>query len=210
MSNYFPPGYGVPSGAFVGGSNPQATGFGDPSNPRPAVLSMPNVADMAGRGPVPWVRYPFFPTAPFYSTDPHVGYETRYYGQTLLSTDADYATNSEAIRTVQFDIPCRLVAINAAGFSQAAGNALPVGVGPRDCFLFRAEYTTGNKLHTAARMASTVVGTAERPGELGGVGMTIDAGASLILGITPLIASLRIDITLHCLEIRPPRNYVGR
>jgi hypothetical protein len=127
-----------------------------------------------------------------------------------LSTDADYNTNSEAIRTVQFDIPCRLVAINAGGFSQAAGNALPVGVGPRDCFLFRAEYTTGNKLHTAARMASTVVGTAERPGELGGVGMTIDAGASLIIGITPLIASLRIDVPLHCLVIRPPRNNDGR
>jgi len=78
---------------------------------------------------------------------------------------------------------------------------------PLDSFLFRIEYTTGDRLMTGARMASTVVGSMENPGEIGGTGYTIDQGASLILGITPLMANLRIDITLICLEIRGSTNF---
>ena len=63
---------------------------------------------------------------------------------------------------------------------------------------------------TAARLASTVVGSMENPGEIGGTGYTIDAGASLVLGITPIPlltgATFRIDITLVCLEIRGQTN----
>jgi hypothetical protein len=204
--------YGVPSTAYVGGASPGAYPYGeDPSgSPRPAVIRMPGAADMGGHGPVPWVRYPYFPTAPFYSTDPNVGYQTRYYSSGILSTDVDYTVNAETIRTVQFDIPCRLIALNGASFSVAAGNALPVGLGPRDTFLFRLEYTTGDRLHIASRLASTVLGTQEGPGELGGTGWTIDQGAAVILGITPLLPSLRIDITMVCLEMRGPRNYAPR
>jgi hypothetical protein len=77
-------------------------------------------------------------------------------------------------------------------------------------FLFRVEYTTGDRLMTAARLASTVVGTQENPGEIGGTGYTIDQGASLVLGITPLAnapANFRIDITLVCLEVRGQSNF---
>jgi hypothetical protein len=202
-------GYGVPSGAYVGGYTtadavpPQ----GAPQPPREAVVRMPTAAEMGGPGPVKWVRYPFFPTAPFYSTDPNVGYQTRYYSALLISTEADYTVGTEAIRTIQFDIPSRLIAINGASFNTAAGNALPVGVGPRDTFLFRLEYTQGDRLHINARLASTVLGTGERPGEIGGAGWTIDQGASVVLGITPLIANLRIEVTLVCMEMRGPRNY---
>ena len=103
---------------------------------------------------------------------------------------------------MQFDIPCRLIAINGAAFN--TNTLLPVS---NDNYLFRLEYTTGDKLHTASRLASTVVGSAERPGEIGGAGYTIDQGASVILGITPLVQNLRIDITLVCLEMRGPRNF---
>ena len=48
----------------------------------------------------------------------------------------------------------------------------PSGVKANDTYLFRAEYTTGDKLHTAARLGSTVLGTDENPGELGGAGYT--------------------------------------
>ena len=74
-------------------------------------------------------------------------------------------------------------------------------------YLFRMEYSTGDKLHTAARLAETVVGTMENPGEIGGHGFNIDQGASVQLGLTPLIDDLRIDITLVCLEMRGPRNF---
>jgi len=65
---------------------------------------------------------------------------------------------------------------------------------------------------TSARLASTVVGSMENPGEIGGSGYTIDQGASVVLGMTPLAnapANFRIDITLVCLEIRGNRNFIG-
>jgi hypothetical protein len=65
---------------------------------------------------------------------------------------------SETVRTVQFDIPARVIAINASCVNTAVNGALPVGVNPRDCFLFRVEYTTGDRLHIAPRLGSTVVG----------------------------------------------------
>jgi hypothetical protein len=80
-------------------------------------------------------------------------------------------------------------------------------------YLFRCEYTTGDRLHVAARIASTVVGTAQNPGEIGGHGYNIDQSATLTVGITPLLApagplsTVRIDITFVCLEMRGPRNF---
>jgi len=173
-----------------------------------AMLQMPNVFELGGQtaGQPSWYRQAYYPTAPFYSTRQDVGYQTRYYSGGIVNGTA----NSESIVVVQFDLPCRLIAINGAAFSTAAGNALPVGVGPRDAFLFRLEYTTGDRLMISQRMASTVCGTAERPGELGGTGYTIDQGASVTLGITPLLANLRIDVTLVCLEMRGPRNFIQR
>ncbi len=186
-----------------------------------ARLSMPTAGEMGGNRPAPWIRFPFFPTAPYYSTNPNVGYQVRYYSAGILSTDGDVTLGAESIRTVQFDIPCRVIAINGslAYTSAPPAAAGPFGRGvnnPLDLFLFRAEYTTGDRLHTTSRLASTVIGTAENPSEIGGTGYTIDQGGSLILGITPLSSindgggtAWRIDITLHCLEMRGSSNFVG-
>ncbi len=204
--------------------NPQ--GYGQSSHPNQdhvgpsglsARLDMPNMGQLGGQGQVPWVRFPFYPTSPYYSTNPNVGTQTRFYGATLLGSDTDYAVGTEAIRTVQFDIPCRLIAINAACCDPTTNIAggTPVPAGNLDCFLFRIEYTTGDRLMTAARLGSTVCGEMSNPGEIGGTGYTIDQGASLILGITPLAnlaglaANVRIDISLTCLEIRGQRNFVA-
>jgi hypothetical protein len=187
-----------------------------------ARTSLPTAGEMGGQNPQPWIRFPFFPTAPYYSTNPNVGYQTRYYSGGVISTDADInpaALGNEVIRTVTFDIPCRLIAIEGA-FSYTAlpntNNYLNFGGDPLDTFLFRAEYTTGDRLHTQARLASTVVGSASSPSEIGGTGYTIDQGGSLVLGITPLQCIVdagptawRIDITLHCLEMRGTSNFVG-
>lgn len=182
-----------------------------PQQTRSAVITMPTAAQMGGAGPIQFVRFPYYPTAPFYSTNPNVGYQTRFYSAGVLYTDADYQVGSEMIRTVQFDIPCRMIAINGSALyyfgNPVAVASLPLGVKPNDTYLFRAEYTTGDKLHTASRLGSTVVGSDENPGEIGGTGYTIDAGASFIIGVTPLLPNLRIDITLVCLEMRGPRNF---
>lgn len=179
---------------------------------RTPVIQMPTMSEMGGTRPQlpPFVRIPFFPTAPYYSTKENVGYQSRFYGATLLSTDTDYTVNTEAIRIVQFDMPCVLVAINGGAFETAVPANLS-GINPLNTFLFRMEYSTGDQLMTAARLGSTCVGTQQNPGEIGGYGYTINPGASVVLGITPLLANLRIDIGLVCLESRGPTNYtIGR
>jgi hypothetical protein len=189
---------------------PMAGSFHAPDNTQ-AKIHMPNIGELGGKGEVPFVRFPYYPTSPFYSTNPNVGTQTRFYGATLLNTDPDYTAGAESIRIVQFDIPVRLIAINAAATdpTTVVTSAAPAQ-NMLNSFLFRVEYTTGDRLMTAARLASTVVGTQENPGEIGGTGYTIDQGASLVLGITPLAnapANFRIDITLVCLEVRGQSNF---
>jgi hypothetical protein len=184
--------------------------FHAPSNTQ-AKIHMPNIGEMGGKGEVPFVRFPYYPTSPFYSTNPNVGTQTRFYGATLLNTDPDYNAGTESIRIIQFDIPVRLIAINAAATDPTTVvTAAAPAQNMLNSFLFRVEYTTGDRLMTAARLASTVVGTQENPGEIGGTGYTIDQGASLVLGITPLAnapANFRIDISLVCLEVRGQSNF---
>lgn len=176
--------------------------YGEPS----ALISMPTAGQMGGQQPVPWIRYPFYPTAPWYSTNPNVGYQVRYYSTGIIDTDADYTINSESIRTVQFDLPCRVVAINGAAIR--TNDLLALNLNTMNLqYLFRVEYTMGDKLHTTQRLAASVLGIGNEPGEIGGHGYNIDQGASLVVGITPLSANLRIDITFVCLEMRAPRNF---
>ena len=96
----------------------------------------------------------------------------------MLNSDSDYTAGSESIRTVQFDIPCRIIAINAAAVDPVtvSTNAAPT-INLLNCFLFRLEYTTGDKLMTAARLGSNTLGTAENPSEIGSSGYTVDQGA---------------------------------
>jgi hypothetical protein len=184
-----------------------------------ARVAMPTVGEMGGPRPAPWIRFPFFPTAPFYSTNPNVGYQVRYYSVGLLSTDTDITLGAESIRTITFDIPCRIIAMNAAFAYTAqysANSSIARGADPLDMFLFRSEYTTGDRLQIAARLGSTVVGTGADPAEIGGTGYTVDQGGSMIFGVTPLASindgaatAWRIDVTLHCLEMRGSSNFVG-
>ncbi len=180
---------------------------------RQALVSMPTSAQLGGNEVQPFVRFPFYPTAPWYSTNVNVGYQVRMYSTGIVSTDADYVVAAEAIRTVQFDLPCRLIAINGAMSNPTAAGVIGTLTEQNMNlhYLFRSEYTTGDRLQTNARLASTVVGTAQNPGEIGGHGYNIDQGATLTIGITPLLAAgattVRIDISLICLEMRGPRNF---
>ena len=183
---------------------------------RQAVIQMPTMGQLGQAQPgsrLPSrVRVPYFPTAPYVPTNPNVGIQSRFYGTTLVSGDADYTVGSEAIRIVQFDIPVVLIARNGSAFNTAtnggaAGNVLPLGVRPLDTFLFRMEYSTGDKFDTGPRIASTCLGDMMNPGELGGSGYVIQPGASVVVGLTPLLAGLRIDITFVCQEVRGPSNY---
>ena len=181
-------------------------------NPRAgARLNMPQVQQMGGniQGQPAFIRAPFYPTAPFYSTNPNVGYQTRFYSTGLnAATDTDYTVGSESIRRIQFDLPCRLIAMNGAAQTTSGVIGTLSGLDTRDLFLYRIEYTTGDQITVSSRLGSTILGTMENSGELGGTGYTINTGASLVIGITPLFTNLRIDITLVCLEMRGGSSYV--
>lgn len=173
-----------------------------------AVVEMPRVQDLGGQGEVPWVRSPFWPGAPFYSTRPDIGYTTRLYSQGINSTDADYVVGTEMTRQVPFDLPCVVLGLTGGVFSNAQGNALPVGVNPLDLFLVRFEYVQGDQFTVSARLGGSVLGTAKEPADVGGTGWTMNTGSTLTIGFTPLVASLRVDVTLWCLEMRGPSNFV--
>jgi len=206
-------GYGS---ATNGQGNMSAQAGGGANNQWNTKIQMPFAQDMGGTNPSmpPFVRSPYYPTAPFYSTDPNVGYQTRFYS-TGIVYNTDYTTaNSEIVRRVQFDLPCRLIAVNGASIplTTTGGDDVNLtdmaGLDPRDFFLFRMEYTTGDQITVSPRLGSNVLGTNEgNQGELGGVGYTINAGGSLVIGITPLYRNLRIDITLVCLEMRGASNF---
>lgn len=174
------------------------------------VIQLPSMGNLAGNQPPipPFVRMPFYPTAPRYSTMPNVGFFVRVYSVTLLYTDSDYVVGSEARRPLTFDIPGTAVEFNGGSFVQGGvTNAFPVGVGPLDCFLVQAELQTSEKVITSASLASAVLGTGQRPGELGNTGITVGPGSQIIFGITPLLANLRVTVTVKVLEARGPTNY---
>lgn len=183
---------------------------GAPGEPPPpgqgasGVIHQPNISELGGKeaGKPRWFRMAYFPTAPLYSTDPEVGYMPRYYSAELLNGQV----NAEVGVQVQVDQPVRVIAINGTAINTQGG---ALATDPRDSFLFRLEAGNGDKLHTAARLGSSIIGTASQPGEIGGSGYSIDGGSSVFLFITPLVATLRINITLVCMEIRGPRNFVG-
>ena len=152
-------------------------------------------------------RRPFYPTAPIYY--PGAGKVTRSWAIQVLPTDDGYAVGTTLTRTLTFPQPVVLVARNGAAFSTAAGNAFPVGLGPRDTFLVKFTIgQTSEAIDTSQVIASTVLGTGERPGEIGGDGWVIDAGNTLSIEIVPLVASQRISVTCIVLEQRGRANFV--
>jgi len=206
-------GYGAMSNGQGDMSNQAGGGANNQWNTR---IQMPFAQDMGGTTPniPPFVRSPFYPTAPYYSTDPNVGYQTRFYSAGAIYNQDYTSANSEVIKRVQFDLPCRLIAVNASAIPLTVTGGVDLnvtdiaGIDPRDLFLFRMEYTNGDQITVSPRLASNVCGTNEgKQGELGGVGYTINAGGSLVIGITPLFRNLRIDVTLVCLEMRGASNF---
>lgn len=137
------------------------------------------------------------------------GKQTRRYSTGLLPTDGDYAVGSEAIRIIRFEMPSTIFCENGAAFPTQVGNAFPVGVGPLDCFLYSSRTSNQQLLDVDPRIASTVLGSGQRPGQIGDHGWQMDAGQALVIGLTPLLPNLRIDISIYVLEQRGKRNFVG-
>lgn len=179
--------------------NPQ----GQPHQGQPpmAKVVMPSMADL-GQG---WYSRPFFPTAPLFSTEDRVGHVSRFYSTGIVNQPAGGAVPT----TVQFDLPCRVIAANASAMDTAAIANL-TGVNPLSLFSVQIDYVTGERLLVnGPRIAATFLGSAERPGEIGGFGWTVNPGGAFIVTITPWVANLRIDIVFHVLELRGASNFTS-
>jgi hypothetical protein len=178
------------------------------SNPHTASAERPNPPARPEQMP-PWLPgAPFYPTRPWVSTDRGVGNQVRYYGTGIDSTATDYVVGSEVSRTLQFDLPVAIMDVRGA----ATLAEDPIGGGITEfnmnlLWKLRIDRAQGDAIHTAARLASTVVGTSSRPGEVGLHGIRVDRGGALIVYFTPLVADLSIDITFACIEYRAPTNY---
>lgn len=217
----------MPSAAQLGGaqqwpgSNPSMPQV-QPFHPQqmqqaaPQAVAHQNPVDPSGPPahmilPPPWVRVPFFPTAPWVPTNPNVGFQTRFYSASISSADSDYSVGTEAIRPIQFDIPCRVIAINgAAQLTTASVGGGITEVNMNTFWMLSITSSMGDKLTQFPQIAATIVGTGRNPGEIGGAGYNVDQGSTLQIGFTPLLAGLRIALTLVCLEMRAPVNFSVR
>lgn len=172
--------------------------------PGAALPVMPLFQDLAAKG-VEFDR--FYPTQPALLKAGHG--MSRFYSTGIVAGDASYAVGSEAPLLVRVDFPCTLIAMQGAAFNtdDETDNALPQGVGPRDCWLVSIKSSANDFYTVSPRLASTVVGTGELPGEVGYSGWVFDGGAGCVVGITPLLPNLRIDLTLVMLEQRGQTNF---
>jgi len=194
------PAYGMPAvtGVAVTPGNPVGGG---------AAINMPSRAQMGGEGgPLPpWQRVPVYPPQLLLSTNKYVGHQTRDYGAGILNI----AINTVTTATVQFDTPSILFALTASAFT-TDGVGLPVGREALDTFLIGLEHSNGDRLTTTARLGSTICGSASQPRLVGGNGWVFDRGSTAVFLITPLMANLRIDVNLMCIEERGPSNLTNR
>lgn len=156
---------------------------------------------------VRWMRLPLSEPAPWipYNDQNTIGTFTRIYAVNVTSP-TDVAAGTEAIKTIQVDIPGAVCELMGSART-TDGSDFPVGASPRDMFLVRFDHSQGDKLTTQAAIGTAVVGTAERPKKVIGNGWKFGRGSTILLGITPLVTNLRVDITITYVEFRAGANF---
>lgn len=172
-----------------GGQQMQPAAF-PPGTSNPAgLLNPPGFANYAQAPNVRWIRIPAHlpqigvPDAEFITIKPF----------DIVNTFSGNAANAAYTQTVQFPEPCTIFAVTAAVID-TAGGAFPVGLDPLDAFTIALTRTNSDKLQSSAGLGSTICGTAQRPRYVGPSGWVQDRGSSIQVVITPLRASLRIDL----------------
>jgi len=170
-----------------------------------AVLNMPGFQQLGGQQAPAWRRAPVFPTATFFSTDPNVSFQPRIYSLSLLPTE--YTLGASVARSLRFDTPGTIIAINGSAFNTGAGNAFPLGVFANDTYQVLFEGVTGDKYTTLPVIASSILGNGQNPGEIGCFGYVINSGATFNVTITPLLANLLISLAFVVVETRAGTNY---
>ena len=162
-----------------------------------ALLDPPSMMQRAKNG-VYYARQPVFEPRPWLAVDPGVGSQPRRYVTGITGEPA----NTEVISTIQIDIPGCIYALTGAAYDTVGNTSAGL-----DQFLVRFEHSTGDRLDTIEALGSALLGTAQFPALIGGVGWNFDRGSTIRVGITPLVANLRIDVVCWMIEQRGPMNW---
>jgi len=117
------------------------------------------------------------------------------------------AANTYQAQNFQFFQPGLIYSINASAYL-ADGGDLPIGRNALDTFKVRFYFSAGsttvlnvtNLGGTTPILASTVLGTGQLPGFIGGLGLKVDQGWQLSVDIQTLLDNLEVTITLVFLE----------
>lgn len=185
-----------PYGPWPTIGNPGASGalLQMPDSPQglrqyPAVEWHPTELDHA----TPWIPY---------ARDNSIGLFTRQYTITF----SNGAAGTEQIVPLNPGIPLCITDVSGS-VRDTTGGALPLGMNPLDNFAIRIQATTGDQYVVGSGLGGSVVGTAQFPRKLPGMGWKIARGATIQAFITPFLANLRVDITFMCVEIRAGGNF---
>jgi hypothetical protein len=149
-----------------------------------------------------WYREPVYEPRIFFPNSEHIAKQARIRSVSISNQPA----NTEVSQFINIDVPAVNYAISAAAID-TAGAALPAGLDPLDTFLVRFAHNSGDRLTPISQLGSCVCGSGAFPFLIGGAGWIFDRGGSLEVGITPLRANLRIDVTCWFIEILGPLNY---
>lgn len=162
-----------------------------------AALQPPSTMERARQG-LRWYRMPVYEPRPFFPEDPMVGIQPRRYTANITNS----TINQEIVKLVQIDIPGTVYALTGAAFDTNALVSLD-----NNTWLVRFEHSSGDRLDTNSALASCLVGSAQFPALIGGVGWNFDRGSTVRVGVTPLKSNMRIDVALWVIETRGPVNY---
>jgi hypothetical protein len=149
-----------------------------------------------------WYREPVYEPRVFFPNDLYTAKQIRWRTVTVTGQPA----NVEVVNFINVDIPSVAYAITGSAF-ETTGAGLPVGAGRRSVFLARYAHNSGDRLTPVAQLAENVCGTAQFPALIGAAGWVFNRGGSMEVGLTPLLANLRIDLTVWFVEIRSRQNY---
>lgn len=183
---------------------------------RPNMHNTPTVGQMmtGHDGQPAAVRAPVWPPMILQPTAKDVFSIFRSFSCGLAAADTDNALNTTATRSVIFDIPVICYAVTGS-VRISDGSGFPAGMNPLDSFTVLLQTANGEKVTIDTRMAGGFLGTAQRPGFLGGAGWVWNPGTRAVWEITPVLAGipagakLVVDIQMHCIEIRRGASYIG-
>lgn len=198
-----PIGAGSAWGQQVQPSQAQGSAPWPPPASAQAALSPPTFASYSQNADVRWTRVDaYWP----HLTLPNSAFIAIKSLDLVVSCSGNPANSAYANQQVTLPVPS--VVFNVTGAAvDTTGTALPVGLASLDTFTIEIVMSNNDKKMTAAALGSTVVGTAQRPRQVGPTGWMADMGQSFNLTITPLRANLRIDIVLTAACIYGPASF---